>query len=49
MTDSSATEALDTLLGSEDIDYAVEKRADGRMWITTRPGPGAPAGEAGPQ
>ena len=38
-------EALDTLLGSENIDYMVEKRADGRKWITTRSGPsGDPGG-----
>ncbi|HLX48102.1 MAG TPA: DUF87 domain-containing protein [Streptosporangiaceae bacterium] len=41
-------EALDTLLGSEGIGYTVEKRADGRMWITTRPGPDDPAGQDGP-
>jgi hypothetical protein len=42
-------EALDTLLGSEGIDYTVEKRADGRMWITSGPGPADAAGQAGPQ
>src|SRR5262249_27324898 len=30
-------EALDTLLGSEDIDYTTEKRADDKVWINVRP------------
>jgi len=30
-------EALDTLLGSKDIDYTTEKRADDKVWINVRP------------
>jgi hypothetical protein len=42
-------EALDSLLGSEGIGYTVEKRADGKKWITTGPGQTGPAGQAGTQ